>query len=124
MEMTQPSPFNLAELCERCLGDCDFAKELLSVFESQVPDRLTRLRAAMDGSMFGHAAGEAHALKGSAGNLAAKDMQTAMAALERALRDNEIEHALALLAPALATAEIALDAVPDVVRQLTARKAA
>ena len=105
MDTTQPQPppvdpevlDMLTSLQEP--GEPDLVVELVTLFLRDTPERLQVLLARpLDGSQ---AAGVAHAIKGSAGNLGAMVLQERASALEQAAHRGSHPERLAALADAL-----------------------
>jgi len=107
--------FDKLELMSRCLDDADFAVEMLEIFARQLPEQLQKLTSAMSAGQAQEAAKAAHAMKGTAGNLAAKRLHVAMAELEKTLRQDDLAMANQLLEVILREAKCALDDVPATV---------
>lgn len=75
--------FDLAEGLQRLMGNRALYRKLLSNFAMQYSEAAADLRSALNAGNFEHAHGLVHAIKGVAGNLAAKDLQTQSVALEK-----------------------------------------
>jgi CheY-like chemotaxis protein len=83
----QPLPdalpeFDLTEGLQRLMGNRSLYRKLLSNFAMQYSRAAADIRSALNAGDFGHIHGLVHAIKGVAGNLAARDLQTRAAALE------------------------------------------
>jgi HPt (histidine-containing phosphotransfer) domain-containing protein len=80
-------------------GEPDLVAELVTLFLRDTPERLRDLQARpLDA---GHASRVAHAVKGSAGNLGATQLQDLASALEQAGHRGDSADALARLADAI-----------------------
>ena len=93
--MAQPhvqedDPVDLPVLQHLTDGDDEFLRELVELFLLDVPVRLANLKAAIALSSALEIKNEAHGLKGSCGNLAAKGMQKHMADIEKLAANNEL----------------------------------
>jgi len=102
------SPLDFAHLDEQTLGDRALQRELLSLFASQSPPLLARMRelGRDDMKAFGDLA---HHLKGSARAIGAFGVAAAAERLETQPRCSGGPPALAALAEALAEAVTAID---------------
>jgi PAS domain S-box-containing protein len=78
--------FDLAEGLQRLMGNRALYHKLLSNFAIQYSGAAADLRSALNAGNFEHAHGLVHAIKGVAGNLAAKDLQTQSVALEKLVK--------------------------------------
>lgn len=76
-------PVDLPALQKLTDGDNEFLRELIDLFLADVPARLANLRQAVERSSASDIKSEAHGLKGSCGNLAAKGMHKLMAEMEK-----------------------------------------
>ena len=93
-----------------CMGNIDLYRKMLERFRAGQQDFATRFAAARDDSDPIAATRCAHTLKGNAGNIGAKNVQAAAAALELACADGDaaaevdarLQQTLAHLAPLLA----------------------
>ncbi len=81
-------------------GDAEFLRELVELFLADVPGRFANLNTAVANQVAAEIKSEAHGLKGSCGNLAAKGLQKQMAELEKLAADNDLTPVPALLAAA------------------------
>jgi HPt (histidine-containing phosphotransfer) domain-containing protein len=115
-----PLPFDLPELLGRCLDDKDFAAEMLDIFSRQVPELMSKLNDALQQQAWADAAKAAHTLKGSSGNIAAKQMHTLAAELEHKLRAAELAGTEKLIADFRQTVDACLKAVPAASQQVKA----
>ncbi len=80
------SAFDVAEGLQRLMGNRALYRKLLRNFAVQYRDGAADVRSALDTGDFEHAHGLVHAIKGVAGNLAAKELQQHAAALERLVK--------------------------------------
>jgi two-component system, sensor histidine kinase and response regulator len=78
--------FDLAEGLQRLMGNRALYRKLLVNFATQYAHAAAGLRSALDAADFDHAHGLVHAIKGVAGNLAAKDLQQQSVALEKLVK--------------------------------------
>ena len=85
---TAPDVLDLDQLSERCMGDRAFMARVLEKFAAQSQAAAAQLAEAVRDDAPRRAAQLAHALKGSAGNVAACRRADAAADLEAAARDN------------------------------------
>jgi HPt (histidine-containing phosphotransfer) domain-containing protein len=75
--------FDVAEGLQRLMGNRALYRKLLANFATQYIQAAASIRSALDAGDFEQAHGLVHAIKGVAGNLAAKDLQVQSAALEK-----------------------------------------
>ena len=75
--------FDLAEGLQRLMGNRTLYHKLLANFAAQYAPAAADIRRALDAGDFDRAHGLVHAIKGVAGNLSAKDLQTACVSLEK-----------------------------------------
>ena len=73
---------NVSELVQRCMGKVDFALKLLEVFSTSADESADQLALCVSEGRKVELARTAHALKGSALNIAAPRLSTAAAQLE------------------------------------------
>jgi two-component system sensor histidine kinase/response regulator len=78
--------FDLAEGSQRLMGNRALYRKLLVNFATQYANAAVDLRSALDAADFDHAHGLVHAIKGVAGNLAAKDLQAQSVPLEKLVK--------------------------------------
>jgi CheY-like chemotaxis protein len=78
--------FDLAEGLQRLMGNRALYRKLLVNFATQYANAATDIRSALDAADFDHAHGLVHAIKGVAGNLAAKDLQAQSVPLEKLVK--------------------------------------
>jgi PAS domain S-box-containing protein len=78
--------FDLAEGLQRLMGNRGLYRKLLSGFAAQYTRAAADIRSALDAGDFEQAHGLVHAIKGVAGNLAAKELQLQSAALEKLVK--------------------------------------
>jgi len=78
--------FDLAEGLQRLMGNRALYRKLLVNFATQYLQAAADIRSALDAADFAQAHGLVHAIKGVAGNLAAKDLQQQSAALEKLVK--------------------------------------
>ncbi len=89
--LEQPLPdvlpeFDVAEGLQRLMGNRALYRKLLANFATQYIQAAATIRSALDAGDFEQAHGLVHAIKGVAGNLAAKDLQVQSAALEKLVK--------------------------------------
>jgi HPt (histidine-containing phosphotransfer) domain-containing protein len=73
---------DLQELLDRCLGNLEFAQRVLAKFEARFGDDLRQLERDQEAEAAEAIARVAHRLKGSAANVAAKDLERISARIE------------------------------------------
>jgi two-component system sensor histidine kinase/response regulator len=78
--------FDLAEGLQRLMGNRTLYRKLLVNFAAQYANAAADIRRALEAADFDHAHGMVHAIKGVAGNLAAKDLQAQSVALEKLVK--------------------------------------
>jgi CheY-like chemotaxis protein len=78
--------FDLADGLQRLMGNRELYRKLLVNFATQYAQAGVDIRKALDVRDFEQAHGMVHAIKGVAGNLAAKDLQVQSAALEKLVK--------------------------------------
>ena len=78
--------FDLAEGLQRLMGNRALYRKLLVNFATQYANAAADIRTALDAADFVHAHGLVHAIKGVAGNLAAKDLQAQSIVLEKLVK--------------------------------------
>ncbi len=83
-------PVDLPALQKLTDGDVEFLQELVELFLTDVPVRLAHLQAAIAAASALEIKNEAHGLKGSCGNLAAKGMHQQMADIEKLAASNDL----------------------------------
>ena len=89
LEQTLPDAlpeFDVAEGLQRLMGNRALYRKLLVNFATQYIQAAATIRSALDAGDFEQAHGLVHAIKGVAGNLAAKDLQVQSAALEKLVK--------------------------------------
>ena len=78
--------FDLAEGLQRLMGNRGLYRKLLGNFAAQYSHAADDIRSALDAGDFEQTHGLVHAIKGVAGNLAAKDLQQQSVALEKLVK--------------------------------------
>ena len=78
--------FDLAEGLQRLMGNRALYRKLLVNFATQYAHAAADIRSALDAADFDRAHGLVHAIKGVAGNLAAKDLQAQSVPLEKLVK--------------------------------------
>ena len=78
--------FDLAEGLQRLMGNRTLYRKLLINFAMQYNQAAAKIHSALDTDDFTQAHGMVHAIKGVAGNLAAKDLQAQSVALEKLVK--------------------------------------
>jgi CheY-like chemotaxis protein len=78
--------FDLAEGLQRLMGNRSLYRKLIVNFATQYSRAAADIRRALSAGNFEAAHGLVHAIKGVAGNLAAKDLQAQAAALEKLVK--------------------------------------
>ena len=89
-EQSRLEPVDLPALQKLTDGDGEFMRELVELFLTDVPVRLANLQAAIAAVSAVEIKNEAHGLKGSCGNLAAKGMHKQMADIEKLAASNDL----------------------------------
>jgi PAS domain S-box-containing protein len=84
--------FDLAEGLQRLMGNRALYRKLLVNFATQYANAAADIRSALDAGDFGHAHGLVHAIKGVAGNLAAKDLLAQSVPLEKLVKHADPTH--------------------------------
>ncbi len=86
----EDEPVDLPALQKLTDNDAEFLQELVELFLSDVPLRMANLQTAVAAASATEIKSEAHGLKGSCGNLAAKKMQQQMAEMEKLAANHEL----------------------------------
>lgn len=123
MASVPANSFNVAELTDRCLGDADFACELLELFKTQAPKMLSHVKAAISDERWADAASTAHAFKGTAGNVGAVGLHQALLDLEQSLRRGDVNRVKAQISDVTCIAQAAVEALPLVFQALRSKAA-
>ncbi len=76
--------FGYDELCNRCLGNIELVERVVAAFEEGFSADLDRLRLLIAQGQIEAAAQLAHKIKGASANVAAYQLQTIAADIERA----------------------------------------
>jgi PAS domain S-box-containing protein len=97
-------PIDFAALQKLTDGDNEFLRELVELFLTDVPQRFANLKTAIANGAATEIKHEAHGLKGSCGNLAAKGLQKQMAELEKLAANHDLKN----ISPLLPAAEAEL----------------
>lgn len=87
------APIDTESLINRCMGDADFVKEILDIFQEQAAEHLAKLQDRVRAGDADGAREVAHGMKGSAANLSAERLSKLSADLEHAARSGSLEHA-------------------------------
>jgi HPt (histidine-containing phosphotransfer) domain-containing protein len=90
-------PVDLADLRRRCMNNEGLMRRLLAKFAARLPELLNQLRGAVDRREFQAGATLSHSLKGSAGNLSARELLRHVTALESACKANNQPQAIECL---------------------------
>ncbi|MBI5580775.1 MAG: response regulator [Deltaproteobacteria bacterium] len=80
------SEFDLAEGLQRLMGNRALYRKLIVNFATQYAHAAADIRSALDAADYDHAHDLVHAIKGVAGNLAAKDLQAQSVPLEKLVK--------------------------------------
>ncbi len=88
-EASLAAPIDMDALLGRCLGSTDLASRLLAAFEPEIGRDLEKLEQALAAENDGGIADYAHAIKGSASNLAADALAELARAMEQAARQGQ-----------------------------------
>jgi HPt (histidine-containing phosphotransfer) domain-containing protein len=121
--MNASQPIVREELIERCLGDEDFAAEMLGLFAVHAPGLVEQVRSSARAGQWDDACRAAHTLKGTAGNIAAPELRAAATSFEQAVRSGDTGLAISTLPSLELSFEKAL-AFASMLGQSMARKAA
>jgi HPt (histidine-containing phosphotransfer) domain-containing protein len=81
----------LANLLEMVGGDPDFVDELVDTFLGDVPRQLAALRAAVATGTVADAVRPAHTLKGTAGTIGARAVETTSRSIEEGARTGSMD---------------------------------
>jgi PAS domain S-box-containing protein len=112
---TQPDnapPFNMRALLARCMGSLEFAQNLLSDFEQELPGHADRIALAVGRRHAKEAAESAHRLKGAAGTMAAEPLRLLAEAIELAAKAGSLSQAASLAEQLGNEAKRCLEAIP------------
>jgi HPt (histidine-containing phosphotransfer) domain-containing protein len=80
-------PVSLDELLNRCLGELEFAAEILRSFLDSCPPQLEQIRHDIEGNATESLAKRVHRLKGTAATVAAGPLRRSLEKLESLARD-------------------------------------
>jgi CheY-like chemotaxis protein len=84
--------FDIQEGLQRLVGNRALYRKLLVNFATQYRDAAVTIRQALDAGDYTQAHGLVHAVKGVAGNLSAKDLQSQAAGLEKSVKHVDPAH--------------------------------
>ena len=84
------SPFDLASLVQRCMGDPDFAVRILEKFAKRAVEDIVKLKEAVQQLDSDQVSRQAHSLKGAAANLCAEELRRLAAELEAIGRSGKL----------------------------------
>lgn len=79
-------PLDYDSFVERCMGDVEFASQLLEEFREQIPSELVKLDEVLESGDDDQLVHIAHTLKGLAANISAEPLRSAAQDLEQAAR--------------------------------------
>ncbi len=113
-------PIDRDALARRCMGDLEFAAELLSEFENMLADRVERIARPVREGNAAAAGVAAHGLKGEAGTMAAESLRALAAAIESAGKANELSKVAALVDQLGDEVQRCRQYIPELRRQLAA----
>ena len=85
-----PPVVDFDSLLQRCLGNRELPKKLLTKFHARLPDELTQIASAVAAGDCALVSSLAHRLKGAAANLSAERMCEAAAELELLGRNGDL----------------------------------
>ncbi len=91
------SIINWEGFLKRVLGDEELAKDIFKDFLTVTPQRIEKIKTALDSGDFPEAGREAHTLKGASGNIDAGVLHGIAQKIEKAVSDNAIDKAKGLL---------------------------
>jgi HPt (histidine-containing phosphotransfer) domain-containing protein len=89
-------PIDVLPLIERCMGDRDFVREMLSLFRQQMTQHLAKLSDCIAAGDVEGVRKVAHAMKGSAANLSANALSALCATAEHRAKTGTLPPASAL----------------------------
>ena len=96
LEPLSGPPLQLSVALRRVDGDLDLLQELVKTFQEDLPERIQRLRAAIDRGDSQETARSAHSLRGSLGILAAQQAQSLATELETLAAEGRLDEAARL----------------------------
>ena len=96
------APLDFAAFVDRCMGDDDFAMQVLSEFQEQFPEQLAWMTAKLQKEDYAELVRDAHTVKGLAANISADALHHAARQLEEVARTGQKAAASASLRGACA----------------------
>jgi HPt (histidine-containing phosphotransfer) domain-containing protein len=106
-------PILLGELIDRCMGSVEVVNLLLGKFEALLPNEVRKIETMCAAADLEGIAATAHALKGAAGAMAAKKIQSIAGDLLALARERRIDGIAALLPLIRAEADRCLAYLPE-----------
>lgn len=102
LSATSPSlpaePINFDAFVDRCMGDREFALQVLGEFQSQMPGELDRLAECVQRRDMTNLSSRAHTIKGLAANISAEGLREVAYRLEQAARTADVSAATTCVA--------------------------
>jgi len=89
--------FDKTSLISRMLGDEELAREIISVFLNDVPNKIATLKQALENRETSHVMDNAHAIKGAAMNVSALALIDVAYLMEEAGETADIDKAISLM---------------------------
>ena len=103
---SQPNAFiSYPDLLRRCMGQASFVAEVLAIFETDLPERLSQIEQALTRSDAAAVARAAHTVKGAASNVAAEAVRAAASRLESQASAGQLADAVRMVAELRAAIE-------------------
>ncbi|GIW77066.1 MAG: hypothetical protein KatS3mg104_2129 [Phycisphaerae bacterium] len=89
--MSDSDMIDREELLQRCLGDAEFARQMLWVFCESAQKTVPALTQAWEQGDWDQVRRSAHTLKGSAGNLSIPELRSQAQEVEQLVDQSEVE---------------------------------
>ena len=90
------TPITVDELMSRCMGELDFARNILQSFVESCPEQLEQIRLGIENGDAASLARMVHRLKGTAATVAARPLRQSLEELESLIRNESGSDAKAL----------------------------
>ncbi|WP_158269655.1 PAS domain S-box protein [Desulfonatronum sp. SC1] len=84
------SVFNRGALLDRCMGDEDLVRDVLVMFQDNMPQRIQELQTALDAGDASTSHLVAHTIKGMAANIGAECLRALAKEMEDAVKDGDL----------------------------------
>ena len=81
-------PVTLDELMGRCMGELEFARNILESFVESCPEQLEQIRVEIENGDTDSLARQVHRLKGTAATVAARPLRESLETLELLIKDD------------------------------------